>query len=90
MSRVQLGRRFAEVVEAVAREQAANDSEGANKKPSTYLFTKSGFYSKEAVAFRALVHVKMNQGWVNKDWLQGLKWLSEHNEQQVAQFYLGK
>lgn len=88
MKREQLGRRFAEVVEAVGREQAGNDCEGANKWP-IYLLTKSGFFCKEAVAFRSLIYVKMKQDWVNNEWLQGLKWLSEHNELQVAQFYLG-
>lgn len=88
MKREQLGRRFAEVVEAVGREQAGNDCEGANKWP-THLLTKSGFFSKEAAAFRSLVYVKMRQDWVNNTWLQGLKWLSEHNEVEVARFYLG-
>ena len=88
MEREQLGRRFAEVVEAVARKQVGNDCEDAKKWPA-FLLTKSGFYSKEAVAFRSLIHVKMKQDWVNNMWLQGLKWLSEHNELEVAQFYLG-
>ncbi|KAK3377280.1 hypothetical protein B0T24DRAFT_620845 [Lasiosphaeria ovina] len=87
MRREQLGRRFAEVVEAVALEQADNDSKAANKWPA-YVLTKSGFFSKEAVAFRSLVYVKMKQDWVNEKWLQGLKWLSKHDEPQVAEFYL--
>ncbi|KAF1960332.1 hypothetical protein CC80DRAFT_544786 [Byssothecium circinans] len=88
MKREQLGRLFAEIVEEVGREQAGNDCEGANKWP-THLLTKSGFFSKEVVAFRSLIYVKMRQDWVNNTWLQGLKWLGEHNEAQVAQFYLG-
>ncbi|KAM3548685.1 hypothetical protein MY1884_009073 [Beauveria asiatica] len=87
MKREQLGRRFAEVVEEVGQEQAGKEWEAANKWPK-YLLTKSGFFSKEAVAFRSLIYVKMSQDWVNNTWLQGLKWLSEHNELQVAQFYL--
>ncbi|EGX92905.1 Protein kinase-like domain [Cordyceps militaris CM01] len=87
LKREQLGRRFAEVVEQVAKTQAGKDSEGANKWPK-HLFTKSGFFSKEAVAFRSLLDVKMRQDWVNNKWLHGLKWLSEHNDMQVAQFYL--
>ncbi|KAK3181218.1 hypothetical protein K4F52_007494 [Lecanicillium sp. MT-2017a] len=87
MKRERLGRRFAEVVEEVAREQAGNDSRGVNKRP-THLLTKSGFFSKEAVAFRSLIYAKMRQDHVNNTWLQGLKWLSEQSEVQVAQFYL--
>ncbi|KAI0096980.1 hypothetical protein GGR51DRAFT_578541 [Nemania sp. FL0031] len=87
MRREQLGRRFAEIVEEVGREQARKDCGGANKWP-THVLTKSRFFSKEAVAFRSLVYVKMRQDWVNNTWLQGLKWLSEHNEVQVVQFYL--
>lgn len=87
MKRERLGRRFAEVVEEVAREQAGNDSGSVNKWP-THLLTKSGFFSKEAVAFRSLIYVKMRQDHVNNTWLQSLKWLSEQSEVQVAQFYL--
>lgn len=87
MKREQLGRRFAEVVEEVACEQAETDREGANKWP-THLLTKSAFFSKEAVAFQSLISVKMRQDFVNDMWLQGLKWLGEHNEVEVAQFYL--
>ncbi|KAI1123476.1 hypothetical protein F5Y10DRAFT_280901 [Nemania abortiva] len=86
MKREQLGRRFAKVVEEVGQDKAGNDCEGANKWP-THLLAKSGFFSKEAVAFRSLIYVKMRQDCVNNTWLQGLKWLSEHNEVQVAQFY---
>ncbi|OAA56859.1 Protein kinase-like domain protein [Cordyceps fumosorosea ARSEF 2679] len=83
----QLRRRFAEVVEEVAQQQAGKDCEGANKLHK-HLFTRSGFFSKEAVAFRSLIRVKMRQDWVNDTWLRGLKWLSQHDEMQVAQFYL--
>lgn len=31
----------------------------------------------------------MKQDWVNAEWLLGLQWLAEHDEKQVAQFYLG-
>ncbi|GAB1311967.1 hypothetical protein MFIFM68171_02177 [Madurella fahalii] len=88
MQREQLGRRFAEAVEAVGQEPAANDCKGANKR-QTYELTRSGFFSKEAVAFRSLINVKMKLDWVNHTWLQGLRWLSEHDELQVAQFYFG-
>ncbi|OAR05683.1 hypothetical protein LLEC1_06409 [Akanthomyces lecanii] len=87
MKREQLGRRFAQIVEDVGQELAGKDWQGANKLPM-HLLTKSGFFSKEAVAFRSLVYVKMRQDWVNNSWLQGLQWLSEHNEMQIAHFYL--
>ncbi|KAK0655341.1 hypothetical protein B0T16DRAFT_319992 [Cercophora newfieldiana] len=64
MKRQQLGRRFAEVVEAVAREQSGVDCEDANKR-HTFLLTKAGFFSKESMAFRSLIYVKMRQDWVN-------------------------
>jgi hypothetical protein len=87
MKRQRLGRRFAGVVEAVAQELGRINCEDKNK-PWTFLFTRSGFYSKEAIAFRALVHVKMRQDWVNRTWLEGLKWLSTHDEAEVTQFCL--
>ncbi len=87
MKRQQLSRRFAEVVEAVGREQGGNDCGDASKRRA-FLLTKAGFFSKESVAFRSLIYVKMRQDWVNYTWLQGLKWLSEHNKVEVAQFYL--
>ncbi|KAI5861327.1 kinase-like domain-containing protein [Durotheca rogersii] len=80
-------RRFAGVVEAVGRERGRNDREGVNKQ-QTFLLTEAGFFSKEALAFRSLTYVKMRQDFVNESWLQGLKWLSEHDEAEVAQFYL--
>ncbi|POR31014.1 Uncharacterized protein TPAR_08762 [Tolypocladium paradoxum] len=87
IKREQLGRQFAEVVETVGRGLGEDDCEGANKQP-TILLGKSGFYSKEAVAFRSLIYCKMRQDWVNSEWLTGLKWLSEHDETDVARFYL--
>ncbi|KAK4151386.1 hypothetical protein C8A00DRAFT_45395 [Chaetomidium leptoderma] len=83
MRRQKLGRRFADVVEGAGREQAETKGKGVNKRP-VYRFAKSGFFSKEAVAFRSLIYVKMKQDWVNNTWLQGLEWLSEHNELEVA------
>lgn len=79
IKRLQLCRRFTAVIEAVGREK--DDHEGL-------LLTKGGFFSKEAVAFRSLIAVKMSQDWVNDEWIQGLRWLSEHNEADVAQLYL--
>lgn len=88
MKREQLSRQFAEIVEEVGQELAGKDQQGANKGPK-YLLTKAGLFSKEAVTFRSLIYIKMRQGWVNNSWLQGLKWSREHNEMQVAKFYLG-
>ncbi|KAL2129949.1 hypothetical protein VTI74DRAFT_7073 [Chaetomium olivicolor] len=47
-----------------------------------------GFFPKEAVAFRSLVYVKSRQDFVNKTWVHGLKWLSEHSEEAVLDVYL--
>jgi len=86
MKREQLGRRFVEVVEVVAREERGIDCEDANRR-HTFLLTKAGFFSKESMAFRSLIYVKMRQDWVNSSWLQSLKWLSEHDDAEVAELY---
>ncbi|EFY86254.1 hypothetical protein MAC_07708 [Metarhizium acridum CQMa 102] len=69
-----LGRQFAKVVEAWG-EQARKDCQDVNSGP---------------LAFRSLISVKQGQDFVNEEWMQGLAWLSDHSEQQVAHFYLGK
>lgn len=85
--RRQLGRQFAEVVEVVGREQGGNEYDGAHKQ-WICLLHKSGFFSKEAVAFRSLFYMKMKQDWVNDEWVEGLKWMGEHDEIEVLQFCL--
>jgi len=79
IKRLQLCQQFTAVVEAVGREKDNHE------RP---IFTKEGFFSKEAVAFRSLLAVKMSQDWVNDEWMQGLRWLREHSEADVAHFYL--
>lgn len=86
VQRERLGLRFAEIVEKVGRERAVNDNIDVAERPTLFLQTL-GFLSREAVAFRSLVHVKMRQGWLNSTWLEGLKWLSEHNEAEVTHLY---
>lgn len=78
---------FAEVVETWGKEQLEKEFRGVNKR-RMYFFTKSGSFSKEAVAFRSLIAVRQGQDWVNEEWIQGLAWLSDRNEEQVARFYL--
>jgi hypothetical protein len=87
IKRHELGHRFAQIVEAVSQEQTTNRSD--TKSRSTSLFTRAGFFSKGALAFRSLVFVKMKQDFVNSEWLQGLQWLGEHDEEEVAKFYFG-
>jgi hypothetical protein len=87
MKRQQLGLLFAEVVETVAWEQSGADSKDANKRRA-FRLTKAGFFSKESMAFRSLIYVKMRQDWVNHTWLQALEWLSEHNDAEVEELYL--
>ncbi|KID81986.1 Protein kinase-like domain protein [Metarhizium guizhouense ARSEF 977] len=87
LKREALSQQFAEVVEAWGKEQLEKEFRGVNKR-RVYLFTKSGFFSKEAVAFRSLIAVRQGQDWVNEEWIQGLAWLSDRNEEQVARFYL--
>lgn len=77
--RHQLCQRFKAAVEAVGDEN--DDHEGV-------VFIQKSFFSKEAVAFRSLLAVKMNQDWVNDEWIQGLQWLSRQSDADVAQFYL--
>ncbi|KJK79937.1 hypothetical protein H634G_04176 [Metarhizium anisopliae BRIP 53293] len=87
LKREALSQQFAEVVEAWGKEQLEKEFRGVSKR-RMYLFTKSGFFSKEAVAFRSLIAVRQGQDWVNEEWIQGLAWLSDRNEEQVARFYL--
>jgi hypothetical protein len=88
LKRQEHARRFAEVVESVYCEQVGNGREGSGAGPSNH-FTKSAFFSREAVAFRSLVYLKMRQEHVNQTWAAGLKWLGEHSDDEVAKFYLG-
>lgn len=76
-----LARRFAAVVEEVAREKCMGTGSPG------FLFTQAGFFSKDAVAFRSLVDVQMKQDWVNAAWLEGLKWLQEQSDAKVTNFY---
>lgn len=86
--RERLGRRFAEIVEATWRAWAAEKKAGWKERGGGMLFAKEAFYSKEAVAFRALVHHRSKQDWVDEEWSRGLKWLSEHNDEEVKGFYM--
>ena len=77
--RLQLCQHFIAAVEEVGDEN--DDHEGL-------VFTQKSFFSKEAVAFRSLLAVRMNQDWVNGEWIQGLQWSSKKSDADVAQFYL--
>ena len=81
MKRLRLCQRFTAVVEEVGREK--DDCKGP-------ILTREGFFSKEAVAFRSLLAVKMRQDWVNYEWMQGLRWLRDHSEADVAEFYMAR
>ncbi|KAL9584168.1 MAG: hypothetical protein Q9212_002285 [Teloschistes hypoglaucus] len=83
IKRLRRGQRFAEVVEAVGKEQAGNDYKETSEW-HTFLPTKANFFSKESIACRSLSYVKMGQDWVNHRWIQGLRWLNEHDEVEVA------
>lgn len=84
--RERLGRRFAEIVDATWMEWA--EKADWRERGGGVLFAKEDFYSKEAVAFRALVHYKSKQDWVDDEWLRGLKWLSEHDDREFERFYM--
>jgi hypothetical protein len=86
LKRQELGRQFAELVEAVSQEQTTNNGHDTDQA-LTFRFTRTGFFSKGSVAFRSLVYVKMKQDFVNGAWLQCLQWLKEHDEADVARFY---
>ncbi|KAL8627720.1 hypothetical protein Q9189_006587 [Teloschistes chrysophthalmus] len=85
IKRLERGQRFAEVAEAVGQEQAGDDHEEA-KKLGTFLPQKANFFCNESIACRSLAFVKMKQDWVNHSWIQGLRWLKEHDEAEVVQF----
>ncbi|KAJ9661842.1 hypothetical protein H2201_006322 [Coniosporium apollinis] len=80
------GRQSVQIVEEVGREQSEKDHQGLEGN-RTFVLTSAGFFSKEAVAFRSLICIHPWQGAAMKNWLPGLKWLSEHSEAEVAQFY---
>ncbi|KEZ43661.1 hypothetical protein SAPIO_CDS4269 [Scedosporium apiospermum] len=79
--RLLLGRRFTRVVEDVGCEQNI----GEDTKWPRFLFTQTGFSSKEATAFRSLTYVKMGQEEVNGRWLTALRWLRDHHDMDVIQ-----
>ena len=84
--RQELCRQFVEVVEAVSQERRAIHGSGTNARFSL-AFSKKGFFTKEAVALRSFTYVQMGQDFVNEEWLKGLRWLSEHSEAEVSEFY---
>ncbi|OAA57010.1 Protein kinase-like domain protein [Niveomyces insectorum RCEF 264] len=88
LERQELGRQFAATVAQVGQEQGYSERPRAGKRKKPFLFTKSGFFSKEAVAVRSLTYIKMKQDWVNDEWLAGLTWLCGRDEKAVARFYL--
>lgn len=87
MEQLQRCRRFVEVVVVVGCEKARKNNEDSSKR-SMYLFTKEELFSTEAVAFHSLLAVQMRQDWVYDNWVRSLQSLSEHNEMELAQFYL--
>ncbi|KID84207.1 Protein kinase-like domain protein, partial [Metarhizium majus ARSEF 297] len=66
LKREALSQQFAAVVEAWGKEQPQKEFQGVDKR-RMYLFTKSGFFSKEAVAFRSLIAVRQGQDWVTRN-----------------------
>lgn len=81
-ARLRLGRRFASVVEDVSQ------NFGQDAKRPQFLFTRAGFFSRNATAFRSLTYVKMGQEEVNAAWVEGLRWLSEHTSTEATRFGL--
>lgn len=79
-------RRFAEIVEEVGQERSAKAHRGTNAS-RTFVPTKGGSYSKEAVAFRMLIYMRMMSEELNEECVRGLEWLGEHSEADIAQFY---
>ncbi|TQV97811.1 hypothetical protein V2A60_006466 [Cordyceps javanica] len=77
------GRRFAEMVERQALEMA--DHKESVMPP----LTAAGFYSREAVAFRALIDMRRQQDSLNRQWARGLEWLAEHSDEALDGFYAG-
>jgi len=73
-AREHLGHWFAKVVEQTSSETSKEMKEKSERKcEDAVVLTKTGFYLKEAVAFRALVHFKTRQDWVDEEWAGGLK-----------------
>lgn len=50
--------------------------------------TTKGFYSREAVAFRAMGMFKTRQDWVIRNWIDGLEYLEGKEDSDIQQFYL--
>lgn len=84
LRREQRARDFAAALEKVSRRMAQGQSD-----PDLFVFSQSGFYSREALAYRALIHVQMRQDWVNEEWINALEWLSLHEDDaEVCDFFL--
>lgn len=82
--REQRARDFAAAVEMVSRRMAEGQSD-----PDLFVFSQYGFYSLEALAYRALIHVQMRQDRVNEEWIKAVEWLSLHeDEAEVCDFFL--
>lgn len=71
--RNRLTKRFAEVFDAVGGEGKELDG--------------TGFFTKEALAWRAIMFVRIGMGWADSEFVEGLRWLKRHNENDIEDFY---
>ena len=91
MKRLQLCRRFVDVVEDVAKRGLPVLFGGQSRvrgPQRLFTFQRTKFFCKEALAFRSLTAATFKQKHANERWLEGLRWLSEHDEKTVGQFYV--
>ncbi|KAK5998752.1 hypothetical protein PT974_01134 [Cladobotryum mycophilum] len=85
LNRYRQGLRLAKLVEELSLERGGSADESTEDRQ--FIFTKSGFYCKEALAFQSLSDLHAEEGCINKDWMHGLEWLKERSEAQTADFY---
>lgn len=77
--RMEMCRKFANVLG-----QASDIRVKQGKEPT---FSAIDFFSKEALAFRALAYFRVKQRWVDEHWVPGLDWLQRCSDEELLDWY---
>ena len=77
--RLEMCRQFATILEKSVDEGAKDGKER--------LFSAANFFSKEALAFRALAFFRIKQSWVDEQWVPGLNWMERRNAAEILSWY---
>ena len=77
--RMDMWRRFAKILKRVSDVRA--------KQGNKQSFSAVKFFSKEAMASRALAFFKVKVSWVDNQWLPGLDWIRRHSDGELLDWY---